>query len=165
MKKIKVFILAVLFLISSGIGAYLLWQDKTASEDFIGLPETPSIAEEEAVVLPDNNDVPVVTDNPDVVLKPEVEPIVLPKLVIYYGEQCPHCRIVEKFIEEESMGKEFDIEMKEVSQNEDNKAELIKRAEYCNVKGPIGVPFLWEGQSCYSGDGDIIDYLRSKTNR
>jgi|GEM_PF-1502548 glutaredoxin len=165
MKKIRVFILAVLFLISSGIGIYLLWQDKLVSEDFIGLPEAPSLNEEEVVVLPNNNDVPVVTNSPDVVLKPEVEPIVLPKLVIYYGEQCPHCRIVENYIEDEGIGKDFDIEMKEVSQNEDNKSELIKRAEYCNIKGPIGVPFLWDGQACYSGDEDIVDYLRTKTNR
>lgn len=165
MKKIRVFILAVLFLISSGIGIYLLWQDKLVSEDFIGLPEAPSLNEEEVVVLPNNNDVPVVTNSPDVVLKPEVEPIVLPKLVIYYGEQCPHCRIVENYIEDEGIGKDFDIEMKEVSQSEDNKSELIKRVEYCNIKGPIGVPFLWDGQACYSGDEDIVDYLRTKTNR
>ncbi|RLC35260.1 hypothetical protein DRH14_01345 [Candidatus Shapirobacteria bacterium] len=85
------------------------------------------------------------------------------KCVLYYGSTCPHCKIVEKWLEEnEKIKDKSGIVLKEIYQNRDNLTEMSDRAKECGVatKGGIGVPFLYDHGKCLMGDQPIIDYFK-----
>jgi len=86
--------------------------------------------------------------------------------ILYYGETCPHCKVVDAFIANNSIETRMNITHKEVSRNATNAAELRKAAENCKLDiNTIGVPFLYsDGLYCYVGDRDIIDFLSMKLN-
>lgn len=88
--------------------------------------------------------------------------------VFYYGITCPHCKIVEQFIEEENISSKIEFKSKEVYQNKDNANELIKIGKFCNIEPKyIGaVPLLYFNKTCYLGDAPIIEFLnRTLENR
>lgn len=85
-------------------------------------------------------------------------------IILFYGDGCPHCKIVEEFIMQSQADKKIAIAQKEVYHNSDNSAELETKAEACGLAtDSIGVPFLWDGEGkCYIGDQDIIEFLKRK---
>lgn len=87
----------------------------------------------------------------------------LSQIVLYYGEGCPHCKIVDDFISQNSIKEKVDFVEKEVWYNKINAAELAEKAKICGLKDDsIGVPFLWDGKDCLIGDVDIINFFKSK---
>lgn len=86
-------------------------------------------------------------------------------LILYYGDGCPHCKIVEDYLAANPATKQLKIISKEVYSNPDNANELVNHATTCGLDtADIGVPFLWTGQNCLIGDQPIIDFLKDKTN-
>ncbi len=86
-------------------------------------------------------------------------------LVLYYGNTCPHCKVVEEYISQNGLEGKLDISQKEVYQNQNNNNELIERAKTCGINlNGLGVPLLWDGadSKCYEGDKAIIDFLKQK---
>lgn len=103
------------------------------------------------------------------------------RIILFYGEGCPHCAIVEKYIEENKIKEKFSFEEKEkissggkekiffeekeVYYNRKNAKELAKRAKICGIpENSIGVPFLWNGSKCFIGDQSIIEFFKQKNN-
>ena len=86
--------------------------------------------------------------------------------VLYYGETCPHCKIVEEFMSNNSVESKMDIIQKEVFSNKTNAEELLKVGEACKLqKDYMGaVPLLYSGGKCYVGDKDIISFFQEKLN-
>ena len=85
----------------------------------------------------------------------------LEMLVLYYGEGCPHCRLVEDYLEEYGPGENISLEQKEVFHNQENLAELRKKALSAGVPEDfIGVPCLFDGDRCMVGDEEILDFFR-----
>jgi len=85
------------------------------------------------------------------------------QLIFFYGENCPHCTIVEEFIEQNQVKSRLSIVQKEVYYNQDHTEELAEKAKICGIPvNSIGVPFFWDGEKCFVGDKDIIDYLKQK---
>jgi glutaredoxin len=83
------------------------------------------------------------------------------EVVLFYGTTCPHCKIVEEYIDKNNIESKLDIEYKEIYSNSINAQELKNRASFCGLDVQyIGVPFLWDGSNCYMGDGDIIEFLK-----
>lgn len=83
--------------------------------------------------------------------------------VLYYGQGCPHCKIVEDFIKENNILAKIRIEQKEIYYNKDNALELLEKARICGInRNSVGVPFLWNGKECILGDKPIIDFLHNK---
>lgn len=79
-----------------------------------------------------------------------------PGLTLYYGDTCPHCKIVEEYV----AINQLKLNSKEVYNNEANANEMVERAKGCGLDTTsIGVPFLWTGHSCLIGDQPIIDFL------
>ena len=75
---------------------------------------------------------------------------------MYYGEACPHCHELIKFIKENNYEDIFNIAYKEVYYNETNKNELMSVAKKCNLNtNSIGVPFVYYKGKCYIGVPDI----------
>ncbi|HNW55768.1 MAG TPA: hypothetical protein PKN62_01690 [bacterium] len=86
-----------------------------------------------------------------------------PALILYYGETCPHCKIVEKYIADNKIDQKLAIAQKEVYNNTANSQELLTRAKSCQLDtATVGVPFLWTGSDCLIGDQPIIDFLNKQ---
>ena len=87
------------------------------------------------------------------------------QIVLYYGEGCPACAVVEDYIEKNNIKERMEFEQKEVYYNKMNADELVERAKTCGISAnSIQIPFLWDGLKCYVGDRDIIDFLNQKIN-
>ena len=81
--------------------------------------------------------------------------------ILYYSLTCPHCKIVEAYIQDNNISSKIKFENIEVSQNSTAANELIKTGRYCKLDSPeIGaIPLLIYNNSCYLGDTPIIDFL------
>jgi len=81
--------------------------------------------------------------------------------ILFYGDGCPHCAKVEKFLEKEGIGDE--LIKKEIYQNRKNAQEFN---EICEEEGidfmDRGVPFLFSQGECFIGDKEIVAYLENK---
>jgi len=87
------------------------------------------------------------------------------QIILYYGETCPHCKVVEQYLAENKVVEKVKYTMKEVMKNQDNALELAEKAKTCNLAADqVGVPFLWDETSgqCISGDQNIIKYFKEK---
>lgn len=83
-----------------------------------------------------------------------------PEMTLYYGYSCPHCKIVEEYMNENNVTAKLPVEMKEVFENQDNGYELAAVAARCGITGKeIGVPLLHYKGKCYEGDKNIISFL------
>ncbi|MBI4778918.1 hypothetical protein HY797_00505 [Candidatus Falkowbacteria bacterium] len=86
------------------------------------------------------------------------------QIILFYGDGCPHCAIVEKYIEENNIKNIISFAEKEVYYNQANAKELEAKAKICGLPvNSIGVPFLWSGETCLVGDKDIINFFKQKT--
>ncbi len=103
----------------------------------------------------------------------EVEqPLADNEIILFYGINCPFCEVVDKYVEENQIDELVKFDHMEVYYNKANSALLANKASLCNMPtNSIGVPFLWDGESCYVGDKDIISFfdqeyarLSSETN-
>ncbi len=83
-------------------------------------------------------------------------------MILYYGETCSHCKIVEQYINENGILKKYDIIQKEIFQDQKNAKEIGERAASCGIKGDIGVPFLYYKSQCFMGDQDIINFFKKE---
>ena len=87
------------------------------------------------------------------------------QIILFYGDGCPHCAIVEDYIKENNIKEKLSFEEKEVYYNQNNAKELEAKAKICGLPtDSIGVPFLWDGSKCYAGDQDITDFFNQKIN-
>lgn len=86
------------------------------------------------------------------------------QIILYYGDGCLHCANVDKFIEENKITDKISFQKKEVYNNETNTKEMSNKGQYCNLSSSsMGVPFLWTGDSCITGDQSIINFFKEKT--
>ena len=100
------------------------------------------------------------------VVKPVI-PTPLPEgIVLFYGQGCSHCKIVDDFIAENKIIEKIKITQLEVWFNKSNAALLGQVAVDCkiDVSSGVGVPFLYDGNGkCYVGDVDAINFLKNET--
>lgn len=94
------------------------------------------------------------------------KPVVMPEgIILFYGEGCPHCKIVDDFITENKIEEKVSFSRMEVWSNKDNQQVLLKAAQICNLNtDSIGVPFLYDGKNCLVGDVDIINFFKNEAN-
>lgn len=87
------------------------------------------------------------------------------QIILFYGDGCPHCEIVDKYIKENKVEDKVSFTKKEVYNNQKNQKELIEKAKICGIPDDsIGVPFLWDEEKCFIGDQDIINFFKLKIN-
>jgi len=87
------------------------------------------------------------------------------QIILFYGDGCPHCAIVEKYIQENKVQDKIFFDQKEVYHDKNNAQELQAKAKICGLPtDSIGVPFLWDGEKCLIGDQDIVNFFKQKTN-
>lgn len=87
--------------------------------------------------------------------------------VFYWGTTCPHCHEVIEWMEENNIEQELNITRKEVYENQENAADLSKKAESCGMDtSRIGVPFLYTNNgNCIVGTPDIINYFENQVKQ
>ena len=83
-------------------------------------------------------------------------------MILYYGTTCPHCHVVQKFMNENNLSGRLGVEEKEVYENEDNAAEMVEYAKKCGITEKIGIPFLVTNGSCFVGQDECIRFLKSR---
>lgn len=87
------------------------------------------------------------------------------QIILFYGDGCPHCIIVDDYIAENDIENKISFLHKEVYNDSQNASELRQKAQLCNIPtSSIGVPFLWDGSTCIVGHEDIINFFKDKTN-
>lgn len=86
-------------------------------------------------------------------------------MIFFYGQGCPHCVNVEKFLEEnKSVEEKVKFEKLEVWKSKENTQLMIERARNCGLSEKnLGVPLFWDGSKCLIGDTNIIDFLKNKS--
>ncbi|MDO8512069.1 MAG: hypothetical protein Q7S57_02260 [bacterium] len=91
------------------------------------------------------------------------EPSIPTGIVLYFGDTCPHCKIVAQFIEDNKIKEKVTFEEKEVYNNQANAKELAEVAKTCGLAtDAIGVPFLWDGKACIQGQDQTINFFKDK---
>lgn len=87
------------------------------------------------------------------------------QIILFYGDGCPHCAIVDGYISENKIQNKLSFAQKEVYYDQSNANELRDKAKICGLQtDSIGVPFLWDGENCLIGDQDIIKFFKQKNN-
>lgn len=92
-------------------------------------------------------------------------------IVLFFGEDCPHCKIVEDFITQNKIADkvsftnlEVPFGLKSSPQLMSNAKLAIKLAQGCNmdVSNGISIPFLYDGKNCLLGQDDVINFFKEK---
>lgn len=99
--------------------------------------------------------------------KNPVEPVSIPEgIILFYGDGCPHCKIVDDFIAENKIEEKINFSRLEVWYNKENQVIIAEVAEICQIASDnIGVPLLYDGAGkCYVGDVDVINFLKAQAN-
>jgi glutaredoxin len=87
------------------------------------------------------------------------------EIIFYYSNTCPHCKVVEEFINSNNIKEKVSFQSKEVGENKENASDLMAKAGQCKIaQDQIGVPFLWDGSKCVIGADEIINFFKNKTN-
>ncbi len=85
-------------------------------------------------------------------------------IVLFYGAECPHCKIVEDFLVQNKIDDKIKITRLETWHNQSNALLAAATAQSCKVdisKG-VPVPLLWDGQKCYVGQDDAINFFKAQ---
>ena len=82
--------------------------------------------------------------------------------ILFYGEGCPHCKVVDDFITQNKVEEKVKFARLEVWNNKYNQKILTKAAEICNIKtDTVGVPFLFDKNKCFVGQIEVIDFFKN----
>jgi glutaredoxin len=82
-------------------------------------------------------------------------------IVYYYGEECPHCKDVQSFLDENHVAEKIHFVKKEVWHNTKNSAEMESRAKICGIQPEgMGVPFVFSDGQCKVGTPDVIAFFK-----
>lgn len=85
-------------------------------------------------------------------------------IVYYWGDGCPHCKVVSDFLEANNVTDTVSFEKKEVWSDKQNANEMSRRAKACDIEPEgMGVPFLYGGDGkCYVGQVDVVNFFKTK---
>ncbi len=84
-------------------------------------------------------------------------------IILFFGDGCPHCAILDQYLEENKVAEKVTFEKREVYHSRDNATLLEEKALACDIPGgAVGVPFLWANDICYVGDEDIKKFFNDK---
>lgn len=86
-------------------------------------------------------------------------------IILFYGDGCPHCALLDKWITDNGVEEKIDFAKLEVYNNQANQKLLVEKATACGIAtDSIGVPFLWTGTECLVGDEPIEQFFQQMIN-
>lgn len=85
-------------------------------------------------------------------------------LTFFYSTSCPHCANVEDFFTANEIDKKIEIKKLEIGNSTENAQFFYNTNIACGItdQKEMGVPLLWDGSTCISGDEPIITYFKNK---
>jgi len=85
-------------------------------------------------------------------------------VVLFYSKECPHCQIVEEYIEKNKIAEKVNFTRAEVFYNKNNRKLFIEKYKACGLadEKEMGVPMLWAEGKCFIGQDKAIEYFQSK---
>jgi hypothetical protein len=85
-------------------------------------------------------------------------------LILFYGEECPHCKDLEKFIADNNIGSKIIFEQLEVFHDKKASAFFVEKAKECGITNEktLGVPFFYARGKCLTGTPDIEEFLKKE---
>ena len=85
-------------------------------------------------------------------------------IILFYGQECPHCQIVEKYIADNNVKAKVTFSEREVNHDKANADLMVKKQKDCKLdKNSIGaVPFLFTADKCYLGQEEIMQFFKDK---
>lgn len=87
-------------------------------------------------------------------------------IILFYGQECPHCQIVEKYVADNNVKAKVTFAEREVNHDSANANLMVERQRSCKLdeKSIGAVPFLWTADKCYLGQEEIIQFFKDKVN-
>ncbi|MFA6973322.1 MAG: hypothetical protein WC238_01100 [Parcubacteria group bacterium] len=83
--------------------------------------------------------------------------------ILFYGEECPHCKDVDKFLADNKIADKVRYDSVEVWHNKDNAALMLQKAKECGLaEDAVGVPFAWSEGKCFIGTPDVEALFKEK---
>lgn len=81
----------------------------------------------------------------------------------FYGETCPHCIEVRKFLDENKVEEKFSFVKREVWSDRTNASLMREAAGVCALKADeIAVPFVFSEGKCLIGTPKVIEFFKQK---
>jgi len=89
------------------------------------------------------------------------------EVVFFYGKECPHCKIVEEYLDKENVRNKVSFSEREVYHNPENAKLMMDKQQECGLdKSYVGaVPFLWTKDKCFIGQDEIIQFFKDKVSQ
>ncbi len=82
----------------------------------------------------------------------------------FYGEECPHCQDVRKFLDENGIEAKFSFVKREVWHDNGNASLMREAASICALKpNEIAVPFVFSEGKCLVGTPKVIEFFKQKS--
>lgn len=87
-------------------------------------------------------------------------------VILFWGNGCPHCETVKKYISDNKVDSQLKIDQKEIYYNQENKKlldETVKKCPNLDTSNGVGIPlaFVQKTNQCFVGDTPIIDFFKS----
>ena len=88
------------------------------------------------------------------------------EIIFFYGQECPHCKSVEKYITDNNIEEKVNFIQSEVYHNNDNAKLMVEKQKECSLDEKMigAVPFLWTQEKCFIGQDEIIQFFKGKIN-
>lgn len=85
-------------------------------------------------------------------------------IVYYWGDGCPHCKIINEFLDANNIAEKVTFTKKEIWHDKTNASEMAQQAKVCGVQPEgMGVPFVYGGDGkCYVGEPDVRKFFSEK---
>ena len=84
-------------------------------------------------------------------------------IILFYGETCTYCLVVDEFLEDNKIEDKISFERLEIYNNKANAALITAKAKFCGVNNDsISVPFLWDGENCLMGYPKVIAFFEAE---
>ncbi|OGI34480.1 MAG: hypothetical protein A2259_01030 [Candidatus Moranbacteria bacterium RIFOXYA2_FULL_43_15] len=88
------------------------------------------------------------------------------KIIFFYGQECPHCKIVEDYFRKNGVSEKIEFSQREVYHSKPNANFMLEKARACGLdEKKLGVPLLWTEEKCYIGDKEIVSYFEEQLKK
>lgn len=84
-------------------------------------------------------------------------------IIFFYGQECPHCQDVEKFLADNKISDKVKFDSLEVWHNSANQKIMSDKAKECGIsEDKLGVPFLYAKGQCFIGTPDVESFFKQE---
>ena len=82
-------------------------------------------------------------------------------IIFFFGQECPHCQDVEKFVSANKISDKVKFDSLEVWHNSANADLMLQKAGECGIsKDSVGVPLLYSKGKCYIGTPEVENFFK-----